>query len=139
MKLQLIDKKLLDLVEKAIKISEESLKEVGVFPPLLIIREFDGSESLHRFVEGKANDLVVKAREHIRNNAHHIECCVLSYNGHIALEAGEVKKNEAIIVIAYGKKEQVAYIFAEKYVKNGANVLFDDEISFIDQEKNALL
>jgi hypothetical protein len=135
MKLDRIDKKLLGLIEKIINISEETLKESKQLPPTLLIFESNGKESLHRFAEGNMKELQVKAQEYIKENAKKILYCALSYDGTVTISSN---KTDAIIVIGYGKNEEDAYIFAEKYCKDEKNIKFDGEISFIDQEKNLL-
>lgn len=135
MKLDRIDKNLLSLVEKVINISEETLKNSGQLPPTLLAFESSGNESMHRFVEGSMEDLKTKAQMYIEDNANKIDYCVLSYDGYITISPG---KTEAIIVVGYSKNEEYAYIFAERYSRDNANIKFDRDISFIDQDKNIL-
>lgn len=136
MKLDQIDKKILGLVEKVINISEETLKESGQLPPMLLTVESGGGEFIHRFVEGDMEALKLKAQQYIEKNAYKIDYCVLSYDGRVIINSS---KNEAIIVIGYGKNEKCAYIFAERYLRERGGLQFEKDINFVDQDKNLLL
>lgn len=131
------DDEFMKFVFSGIDLAVETTKERGkaVIPFVMIMKGED--QRLQRFDSETYNDSVKLAENHIRKLTPKPDYALLVYDGVLSIEG---RKNEAIYVKAYDKKEQKGLVMAQRYQPNTDDLDFQliNKPALISKEENVL-